>query len=360
MPFGSLNKHNPGGSRKNRTPKEIAFIAGVITALIIAILLSVFAVFNQVPWSLVFVIPFASLIVTYSVFLIYLRRYIYRKIKLVYKTIHSHKLTPEAKENVVNVDEDIFQQVEDEVASWMQEQNQKIAQLRKFNEYRQRFLGDISHELKTPIFNVQGYLETLLDGALDDDNVRLKYIQKAAYNVERLNTIVEDLDSISRLENGREMLDIQKFNIKILIKEVFDELLLRAESKNITLKFKEGADTHFMVNADRENIRQVLINLVNNSIKYGKEGGVTKVAMYDMDKNVLIEVADNGIGITEKHLPRIFERFYRVDKSRSRDAGGSGLGLSIVKHIIEAHQQTVNVRSSQELGSTFGFTLEKA
>ena len=347
-------------STKNPTPQQIALYAAGLSGLWVAIAMLALALVGAAAfWAA----PVAGLVAAtagYFVFLAYLRRYIYRKIKLVYKTIHQHKLTPEEKSNAVNVREDIIDQVEEDVSTWMQEQNRQIAELKRFDEYRQRFLGDISHELKTPIFNVQGYLETLLDGAIDDEKVRHRYVEKAARNVERLNTIVEALESISRLEHGREMLDMQRFSIGELVAEVFEELQMKAERKGIRLTLKPGAAGPFNVLADRENIRQVLINLVNNSIKYGRKGGTTKVSFYDMDRVVLVEVADNGIGIREDHLPRIFERFYRVDKSRSRDAGGSGLGLSIVKHIIEAHHQTVNVRSSQELGSTFGFTLKKA
>ena len=345
---------------KNPTPQQIAFYAAAVSSIFVGLFCLIFTLFGKMPYWAGALCALVTLVVGYIVFLSYLRRYIYRKIKLVYKTIHQHKLTPEEKTNSVNVREDIIEQVEEDVSTWIQEQNLQIAELKRFDEYRQRFLGDISHELKTPIFNVQGYLETLLDGALEDEKVRRRYIEKAAKNVERLNTIVEDLESISRLENGKEILDMQVFGILDLVNEVFDELEMKAQQKGIQLQIKPGATTNFSVLADRENIRQVLINLVNNSIKYGKERGISKVAFYDMDKNILIEVADDGIGIREDHMPRIFERFYRIDKSRSRQAGGSGLGLSIVKHIIEAHEQTINVRSSAELGSTFGFTLAKA
>ena len=349
-----------GAQTKNPTPQEIALYATLVTSGVVGALLAGLCLAGQCAWWVALVATTTAGVASYLIFLSYLRRYIYRKIKLVYKTIHQHKLTQEEKNKAVNVREDIIDQVQRDVSTWMQEQNQQIAELKRFDEYRQRFLGDISHELKTPIFNVQGYLETLLDGAMDDDRVRARYITKAARNVERLNTIVEDLESITRLENGKEFLDMQVFDIRDLVEEVFEELQLKAAKKEVSLALKQGASASFNVLADRENIRQVLINLVNNSLKYGREGGTTKVAFYDMDKNVLIEVADNGIGIHEKHLPRIFERFYRVDKSRSREAGGSGLGLSIVKHIIEAHEQTVNVRSGTDLGSTFGFTLAKA
>ena len=227
-------------------------------------------------------------------------------------------------------------------------------------DYRRKYIGDISHELKTPIFNIQGYVHTLLDGAINDSDVNQLFLEKAAKNIDRLQTIVDDLESISRLESGQLILDIRAFDIKELVAEVFEDLDFKAKARNINLSFKDGASGNYFVRADRDYIRRALVNLVQNSIKYGKDRGRTKVGFYDMDKYILIEVADNGLGIPKKHVNHVFDRFYRVDKSRSREQGGSGLGLAIVKHIIEAHKQTINVRSTINLGSTFGFTLEKA
>ena len=209
-----------------------------------------------------------------------------------------------------------------EVDEWKKATTKQQKKRRKMEVFRKEFLTNVFHELKTPVFNIQGYLETLLEGAMNDKNVNTQFLQKANQNVERIATIVEDLQLISNL--------------------------------------KEGCNVSFMVKADREMIHQVLNNLVSNSIKYGKEGGRTQIGLYDMNENILVEVSDNGIGIEQVHLSRIFERFYRVDKDRSRKQGGSGLGLSIVKHIIERHGMTVNVRSTIEVGSTFGFTLHKA
>jgi two-component system phosphate regulon sensor histidine kinase PhoR len=188
----------------------------------------------------------------------------------------------------------------------------------------------------------------------------LKYLERAASNIERLLTIVQDLEEISKLESEDLILDIQKFDIKALVKEVFVDLEVNASQRKVSLAFKEGADKSFSVMADREGIRQVLVNLILNSIKYGVENGTTKVSFYVMDKQILVEIADNGIGVEEKHLKHLFDRFYRVDKSRSRESGGSGLGLAIVKHVLEAHNQSVNVRSTPGKGSTFGFTLDQA
>lgn len=349
---------------KNPTPQQIAlFVAFYMTT------------FSLVAWVLLEMARSRELLsrpaalgiyallafaIAFFVTTFYLRKYIYRKIKLIYKTIHREKLAPQEKNKSIDLRSHIMEDVEKQVSQWADQQQEEIDRYKAWAEYRRNFVGDISHELKTPIFNIQGYLHTLLDGAINDTSVNMKFLSKAAKNLERLHTIVEDLEAISRLESGELMLEMQAFDIKKLCEEVFEELEIKAAQRNITLEFKEGAAQNYRVLADRESIRQVLANLVSNSIKYGQENGRTRVGFYDMDKNILIEVADNGIGIPPKHLSHVFDRFYRVDKSRSREAGGSGLGLSIVKHIIEAHKQTINVRSTPNLGSTFGFTLQKA
>lgn len=299
-------------------------------------------------------------ILTYFTIIYYLKKYIYRKIKVIYKSIHKHKVSSPEKARNMDISTDIIHDVEREVEEWADSQKKELDKYKSWADYRRKFLGDISHELKTPIFNIQGYIHSLLDGGLHDDNVNVHFLNKAATNLERLNTIVEDLEAISRLESGELILDMQSFDIKQLTQEVFEDLEFKAMEQNIQLDFKEGASQSFKVRADRESVRQVLMNLINNSIKYGKENGHTRVGFYDMDRYILIEVADDGIGIAKKHLNHVFDRFYRADKSRSRAQGGSGLGLSIVKHIIEAHKQTIHVRSTPKLGSTFGFTLEKA
>lgn len=258
------------------------------------------------------------------------------------------------------IESDSLGRVENEVREWVAKKEEEIDSLKELENYRKNFLGNISHELKTPIFSVQGYIHTLLDGGLQDDHVNRRFLTKAANNIERLETIVSDLEIIAKLEAATLQLELQSFDIKQLTQEVMDEVEVQAQSRNINLKLKNGADQSFMVEADREYIRTVLVNLIVNSIKYGKENGQTQMAFYDMENYILVEIADNGIGIAEKHLKHLFDRFYRVDKSRSRERGGSGLGLSIVKHIVEAHNQTVNVRSTAGLGTTIGFTLQKA
>jgi two-component system phosphate regulon sensor histidine kinase PhoR len=229
----------------------------------------------------------------------------------------------------------------------------------KENEnYRREFIGNVSHELKTPIFNIQGYIQTLIDGGLQDENVNLKYLKRANLSVDRMINIVDDLEVISQLETNEDVLDLDNFNIVDVINEAFDQLEMKANNMNISLKLSKESNSE-IVYADRNKIQQVFMNLISNSIKYGKNNGVTNVRLFDMTDKMLIEVADNGIGISEEALNRLFERFYRVDKNRSREIGGTGLGLAIVKHIIEAHQQTINVRSTVDVGSTFSFILEK-
>lgn len=349
---------------KNLTPNQIAIYAALSIAALhtaICLLLNLFGFINLRAIELL-IIFISAFLVSYFLSLFFVTNYIYRKIKLIYKIIHSYKIGSKGKSagSSVGANKKVFEQVEQEVMDWADNQNKAIEDLQSLENYRREFLGNVSHELKTPIFNVQGYLHTLLDGALYDNEINRQYLLRATRNVERLETIVEDLEAISKLESGDLVLDLQKFDIKQLADEVLEDLELQASIKDIRIIFKEGADLPFLIRADREYIRQVLNNLISNSIKYGKVGGSTKIGFYDMDKYVLVEIADNGIGISQEHLKHLFDRFYRVDKSRSREAGGSGLGLAIVKHIIEAHNQTINVRSTPGLGSTFGFTLERA
>ena len=347
---------------KNATPNQIALFAALFTSVIIVVvlLLSDLLGLIHLKWHQFFFIWLLNFGIGYLIIINALRRYIYRKIKLIYKSIHSSKRSSPRSSQEEDMNKDIIGEVEQEVAEWADSQKKQIESLKSLEAYRRNFLGNISHELKTPLFSIQGYLHTLLEGGLYDERINESYLRKAVNNVDRLSTIIEDLESISQLESGELILDIQNFDIRTLTLEVIEELEFFAQEKEIQLSLKDGANSSFFVKADRENIRQVLVNLITNSIKYGKVKGQTKLAFYDMESYILVEVADNGIGISEKHLKHVFDRFYRVDKSRSRSQGGSGLGLSIVKHIIEAHKQTINVRSSKELGSTFGFTLEKA
>jgi two-component system phosphate regulon sensor histidine kinase PhoR len=248
-----------------------------------------------------------------------------------------------------------------EVEKFARDKKLEIETLKIREEYRREFMGNVSHELKTPLFTVQGYILTLLDGAIEDRNIRKKYLQRAEKGVERLIYIVKDLDMISKLELGDVHLEYTEFNIVEKIQNVFDLFEMKAAKKRIFLTFDMKYNHPVMVYADKEKIQQVLTNLIVNSIKYGKEDGTTEVSIEHLVKNkVIIRITDNGEGIEKQHIPRLFERFYRVDKSGARSEGGSGLGLAIVKHIIEAHNEKIYVESEFGVGSEFSFTLEKA
>lgn len=348
---------------KNQSPQQLALLTAISSAGLIAFsvfLVSLFSPGFSISWIGVSVIFTASFLIIFSATYYFIRYYIFRKIKLIYKIIHRHKLPTDFKADKIQMATNILDKVEEEVNQWAEERSRELDNLEKLAAYRRQFIGDVSHELKTPIFNIQGFIHTLLDGAIDDPEVNIQYLQRAARNIERLQAIVEDLETINKLEGGQMILDLREFDIRELTDEVFADMEMKAGERNIRLAYKEGANQRFRVRADKESIRQVLINLVQNSIKYGKENGTTKVSFYDMESYILIEVSDNGIGVAPEHLPHVFDRFFRADKSRSREAGGTGLGLSIVKHIVEAHKQTINVRSTPGQGSTFGLTLEKA
>ncbi len=341
---------------KNPTPNSIA----LYTSLLLTSLVGIAAYFIFFKIWLTFLLLVVVFSASYFLFRYSIEVFIYRKIKLVYKNIHSlkvRKLDPRIGDiNML----DPINEMEKEVRDWAEDKSSEIEQLRTMEKYRKEFLGNVSHELKTPIFNIQGYINTLIDGAWEDQEVLIHFLKKAAKSTDRIASLVEDLEAISQLESGFLTMEVEIFDVNDLIRDIFDSLDFKAAEKNITLDFKEGCDIPFIVEADKDRIRQVVINLIVNSIKYGKEDGHTLIGLYDMDENILVEVTDNGIGIEEEHLARLFERFYRVDKSRSRDEGGTGLGLSIVKHIIEAHDQTINVRSTKGVGTTFAFTLKKA
>lgn len=329
----------------------------MITVLVTVINVVLLWIGDQFFGQIGFTIMAAIMLMTnFLIVRFFLEKYVFRKIKLIYKLIYDSK----KDKTIKDINAESLADVNAKVMEWAESTKQEIATLKSLEEYRKNYVGNISHELKTPIFSIQAYLHTLIEGGLYDENINKDYLQRAADNTERLQNIVEDLDVITKLESGQAELDIKKFDLRELVRDIFLDLKAIAKKKRITLQLKEGASQSFFVLADREAIRQVFTNLIINSIKYGKEGGMTKVSFYDMETEILTEISDNGIGIEEKHLKHVFDRFYRVDSSRSRKQGGSGLGLSIVKHIIEAHDQNINVRSTYNVGSTFGFTLKKA
>lgn len=309
-------------------------------------------------FSLPVVLCFAISIFTFSFFVIQYRveRFIYRRVKKIYDDVSLLESTSFRNQPITTDMATLTKQVK----KFATDKKLEIETLKVREEYRREFLGNVSHELKTPLFTVQGYLSTLLDGAIDDKKVRKKYIERAEKGVERLIYIVEDLDMISKLEMGDVNLELTRFDIIELVQSTFDLLEMTADKKNIILMFDQKYNRAINVFADQEKIRQVLSNLIMNSIKYGKENGTTEVTIEDLvDDKIIVRIRDNGEGIEKHNIPRLFERFFRVDKSGARSEGGSGLGLSIVKHIIEAHGEKIYIESEFGKGSEFSFTLEK-
>lgn len=250
--------------------------------------------------------------------------------------------------------------VNEELAKWAKDKTKEIAMLKANEKYRKEFLGNVSHELKTPLFNIQGYISTLIDGGMDDEEINMKYLERAEKNLNRLISIVEDLGVISKVESGELKLQYDTFDVVTLVEEVFDLYEMKAKARNIQLSFSNKPKNPVMVTADKTRIFEVISNLVVNSINYGRDNGSTSIGIFDIETKWLIEVQDNGIGIAEDQLQRVFERFFRVDKSRSSKSGGTGLGLAIVKHLIEAHGELITVKSKLDKGTTFSFTLRKA
>ena len=340
-----------------------------ILALVVALALGVFtlgaAALAHLIWDWPVHWPFIALlgaaISILAFFLVYfaVEQFIYQKVKIIYKNIHELKIGNDAVENELVRTSDL-DSVTREVSEWAEQRRNEIEDLRERENFRREFIGNISHELKTPIFNIQGYLLTLIDGAIDDKEINRKYLKRANKSVDRMINIIDDLETISALESNSVELNIETFDIVELVREVFEMVEERARKNEIALRFKKQYDKPLHVQADRPKIEQVLTNLLVNAIKYGNKEGRVEVRFFDMHDNLLTEISDDGVGIPQEDMPRVFERFYRVDKSRSREAGGTGLGLSIVKHILEAHQQRINVRSSENVGSTFSFTLKMA
>lgn len=342
-------------STRHLSPQQLSLLTAAILSIPISLAI---LVFEPVWWiaPLSFIIIFAG---SYGLILFTLQTFIYRKIKLIYKLIYQTKASKREEFYYKNIlPQKGIDEVREDVEAWAEQKKIEIERLQQNETFRKEFLQNLSHELKTPIFAIQGYVHTLLDGALHNNEVNEKFLTSASRNIERLVNLLDDLDEISSLESGEMQLNPQSFIVQDLIKEVFESLQLKAAEKNIDCVIKKECEFPLNVFADKEKIRQVFINFTDNAIKYGKENGHIEASFYNMDgKNVLIEISDDGYGIAEDHLPRIFERFYRTDQARSRKAGGSGLGLAICKHIVEAHNQTIHVRSKVDVGTSFGFTL---
>lgn len=257
-------------------------------------------------------------------------------------------------------EEDGIAILEERVDFLIESREKELIHFENLDSYRKEYLGNVSHELKTPVFNIQGYVDTLLNGGLEDETINMDYLKRAEKSIDRLINIIDDLETITQLESGGLVLDMDVFDMANLCKDVYASLELNAARKNIKLELARKYDKPILVRADKFRIRQVLVNLITNSIKYGKENGTTLVELNYLNDDVVVEISDNGDGIDEKHLPRIFERFYRIDKGRSREQGGTGLGLAIVKHIIEAHDKSIKAESEPGKGTKFTFSLAAA
>ncbi len=342
--------------------RKISFFTAIILSIFVSLLYYISSLFfEDITFNIVPLLTFAVIVLvfTYFIFSLILKRFIYDKIRLIYKTIRNLKLQKDEKPEI-NLRTNILKEVKDEVEEWSEEHKKEILNLKEQESFRREYMGNISHELKNPIFNIQGYVYSLSEGAIKDTELAKKYLRRTEKNVERIIDILEDLDTISKLEVTDLKPNFKEFDILELTQEVTELFTDKADKKKIKIFFRENYSSPIIAVGDKSKIKQVLINLLDNAIKYNSENSRIKISFFDMDKNHLIEITDEGYGISEQDLPRVFERFYRTDKARSRDKGGTGLGLAIVKHIIEAHNQTINVRSTIGVGTTFAFTIKKA
>ena len=340
---------------KNFSPVHLSLITAALVS--IPVCAGFYILANS--WALAIITLLVVFIACYFLVHYILESFINRKVKLIYKFIYQTKASKKEEMYYKYIlPPKGLEEVKEDVEKWAEQRKEEIEVLESNEAYRKQFLQNLSHEFKTPIFAIQGYVDTLLNGAIDDATVNKKFLENAARNVERMVNLVNDLDAITKLESGEQPLYKQNFVIQDLLKEVFETLSIKTAKRNIKTSIKKGCEQPITVFADKEKILQVLMNLVENATKYGKQDGHITASIYKTDEShVLVEISDDGIGIAEEHLGRIFERFYRTDSGRSRNVGGTGLGLAICKHIIEAHGQTIHVRSKIDVGTTIGFTL---
>lgn len=346
-------------TKKLKKSYKFAFRSALLITITLAISLSLLLLYQKQledSWYILLILILLVFAISFGIIQVRVEKYIYGRIKKIYDDVSLLESSSLAADPVTTD----MKTLTEEIEKFAQDKKIEIDTLKIREEYRKDFLGNISHELKTPLFTVQGYILTLLDGAMEDKAVRKKYLQRAQKGIDRLIYIIRDLDLITKLEVGDLNLDLTDFDIIELIQGVFDLMEMKSAKKNITLAFDMNYEAPIYVRADKDKIQQVLSNLIVNSLKYGHKGGTTEISVENLIRNkVIVRITDNGEGIPEEHIPRIFERFYRVDKSGSRKEGGSGLGLSIVKHIIEAHGEKIYVESVVDVGSEFSFTLEK-
>ena len=343
----------------NKKSYKFTFFTAFLLSFSTTLILSVFLCFNDIcDFKINLIFGLIIFVIGFLIIQNRIEKYIFKRVEKIYKDIMILESKTSLVQNTpVTTDMDFLS---NEINKYAKIKKQEVQSFKDREEFRKEFVGNVAHELKTPLFTVQGYISTLLDGAMKDPEVLKKYLKRADKGVERLIYIVEDLDMITKIEFGESKLETSNFDILELIRNVFDELEMKAKKKKITLALDELAKETVLVHADRERIQQVLSNLVVNSIKYGHSNGTTEVSVESLgDHKVIVRVTDNGEGIEQQHISRLFERFYRVDKSGARSEGGSGLGLSIVKHIIDAHQENIFVDSKYGIGSEFSFTLPK-
>lgn len=344
-----------------RTPRQVALTSGALITGLLAVtyFLVIYLLereFSFLPLIALLILGFS---ISYGIVYYLIERFLYHKVKIIYKTIHTLRSQSDARPKI-QMSTDVLNEINKEVADWADRRIKEVKELRSAENYRREFIGNLAHELKTPVFNVQGYIETLLETDLEDIALNRKFLERANSSCDRLIDLLKDLDQIASIESGNMQLELVKFDVVELVKQTIELLEGPAADREITLRLGNPTEKPIVVLADRKRVQQVFVNLLMNSVSYGKDNGETRVRFYDMDDNVLIEIADDGLGIAKEHLPRIFERFYRVDKSRSRNEGGSGLGLAICKHIVDSHNQSISVRSTEGVGSTFAFTLKKS
>ena len=343
---------------KIQKPSTLVLIGSIVTGALcylIQFLANINQATSHTTWILVSLL--VSLL-TYFIFGYSFKNFILNRLNLIVKNVYSTS-KEKSLNQLNNSADDLLEDMELEIQNWENEKSKEIDKLKEQEAFRREFLGNLSHELKTPIFSIQGYILTLLEGGLEDQEVNKLFLERASKATDRMVSIIADLDQITKIEADSFKLDIRPFDIVELIKEVFESLDLKAKEKNIELLFEKDYNS-ILVDADKNKIAQVLTNLIGNSIFYGNQNGKTLISISGVDDLILVSVVDNGLGIEEVHLNRLFERFYRVEKSRNRNEGGSGLGLAIVKHLLEAHGQSITVKSKVGKGSTFSFGLNKS
>ncbi len=342
-----------------RSINYAALLIALLVTLVVIVSGTIVAIAWDFYWWGVMVVCFSTFIVTYLFSRFVLKKFVIYKMKPIYQIVFDRNLRTRDLEDVYLKKENLLETVTDEISDWAESTRQEIERLEEMENFRREYLGNFAHEIKTPVFNIQGYLSTLLDGALEDESVNRLYLERAEKSTERIVDIVTRLDEISRLESGEPHLEYSRFDVVSLVREIADTFDIEARARNIKIRFKEKTPESLTVVADRKYIAQVVVNLISNSIRYGSPGGWTRISFIDMFDKVMVEVSDNGEGIEKEDVGRVFERFFRTDASRSREKGGSGLGLAIVKHILEAHGETITVRSELGVGTTFSFTLSK-